>query len=167
MFIDPVCSIVFEAEASESDAMHQMPRSATEPLFTGARLYLSLLQGAVVLAAAFLLYVLALRSALGEDASRAVSFLTLVAGNVGLVLVNRSWCVSVIGTLMRRNIALWIAVIVTALVLAFLFVIPQVNELFSFVVPPFLWLVIAIAVGFSVTLWFDVLKVSGALKAAQ
>ena len=36
MVIDPVCSIVFEAEGEEADTMRRPPRPPTAPLFTAA-----------------------------------------------------------------------------------------------------------------------------------
>ena len=33
MIIDPVCSLVFEAEPEEADVMRRPPRAAREPLF--------------------------------------------------------------------------------------------------------------------------------------
>jgi hypothetical protein len=71
MFIDPVCSIVFEAEPEEADAMRAAPRIQDQPMFSGARLYLNLAQGAVVLAAAFAAYVFATRTLADANAARA------------------------------------------------------------------------------------------------
>ncbi len=36
MVIDPVCSLVFEAEAEEDDVMRRPPRAPDEPLFSRA-----------------------------------------------------------------------------------------------------------------------------------
>ena len=47
MVIDPVCSLVFEAETEEDDVMRRPPRSPDEPLFSRALVGWSLLQGAV------------------------------------------------------------------------------------------------------------------------
>ena len=46
MVIDPVCSLVFEAETEEDDVMRRPPRAPDEPLFSGALIGWSLLQGA-------------------------------------------------------------------------------------------------------------------------
>src|SRR6266571_9007764 len=43
MIIDPVCSLVFEAEVEEDDLMRRKPRASDEPLFSGALIAWSLL----------------------------------------------------------------------------------------------------------------------------
>jgi P-type Ca2+ transporter type 2C len=50
MVIDPVCSIVFEAEGEERDIMQRPPRHPAEPLFSTRFAAWSLLQGALALA---------------------------------------------------------------------------------------------------------------------
>ena len=45
MVIDPVCSVVFEAESEESDVMNRPPRAPNAPLFSTALVGWSLLQG--------------------------------------------------------------------------------------------------------------------------
>src|SRR5678810_27369 len=46
MVIDPVCSLVFEAEMEEDDVMRRPPRAPDEPLFSVPLISWSLLQGA-------------------------------------------------------------------------------------------------------------------------
>jgi Ca2+-transporting ATPase len=50
MVIDPVCSLVFEAETEEDDVMRRPPRSPDEPLFSRALVAWSLLQGLLAFA---------------------------------------------------------------------------------------------------------------------
>ena len=107
MVIDPVCSIVFEAEGEESDMMRRPPRDPAEPLFSARLALWSLLQGALVLALVAGLFVVALRRGLPEEDARALAFASLVATNLGLVLVNRSGGPSVFAAFGRSNAALW------------------------------------------------------------
>src|SRR6185436_15731627 len=60
LVIDPTCSIVFEAEPSEHDAMKKPPRAADESLFGPVQIGLGLFQGAVILLAILTLYASAL-----------------------------------------------------------------------------------------------------------
>jgi ATPase, P-type (transporting), HAD superfamily, subfamily IC len=62
LIIDPTCSIVFEAEKEEQDIMNRPPRSADERLFTPKTLFLSLMQGFVVLGVVMLVYLYSLMS---------------------------------------------------------------------------------------------------------
>jgi len=81
MVIDPVCSIVFEAEGEEADTMHRPPRPPSAPLFTAGFVIWSLLQGILVLALVAGLYVMALRHNLPEPDARSMAFAALVAAN--------------------------------------------------------------------------------------
>ena len=50
MVIDPVCSLVFEAETEEEDVMRRRPRTPDEPLFSAPLIAWGLLQGAFAFA---------------------------------------------------------------------------------------------------------------------
>ena len=132
MVIDPVCSIVFEAEGEEADTMRRPPRHPSEPLFTPGFVAWSLLQGVLVLALVAGLFVMALRQSLPEPDARALAFTALVATNLGLVLVNRSRGASIFAALARPNAALWWAVAATAAILAGVILFPPARELFHF-----------------------------------
>ena len=61
MVIDPVCSLVFEAETEEDDVMRRPPRVPDEPLFSGPLIGWSLLQGAFAFVLVSVIYIMALR----------------------------------------------------------------------------------------------------------
>jgi hypothetical protein len=86
MVIDPVCSIVFEAEGEEADTMRRPPRDPTAPLFSAGFAAWSLLQGSLVLVLVACLFVMALHQGLPDADARALAFTALVATNLGLVL---------------------------------------------------------------------------------
>jgi Ca2+-transporting ATPase len=132
MVIDPVCSIVFEAESEEADTMRRPPRHPSAPLFTAGFVIWSLLQGVLVLALVAGLYVMALHQNLPEPDARSLAFAALVATNLGLVLVNRSTSASVFAAFTRPNAALWWVVAATASILAGVILIPPARELFHF-----------------------------------
>jgi Ca2+-transporting ATPase len=132
MVIDPVCSIVFEAEGEEADTMRRPPRQPSEPLFAAGFVVWSLLQGALVLALVAGLFVMALRQGLPEADARSLAFAALVATNLGLVLVNRSLGASIFAAITRPNAALWWVVAATATILAGVIFFPPARELFHF-----------------------------------
>jgi Ca2+-transporting ATPase len=132
MVIDPVCSIVFEAEGEEADTMRRPPRDPAAPLFSAGFAAWSLLQGALVLALVAGLFVMALRQGLPEADARVLAFATLVAANLGLVLANRSLGTSIWAALLRPNKALWWVVAATAAILAGVVLFPPARELFHF-----------------------------------
>jgi P-type Ca2+ transporter type 2C len=132
MVIDPVCSIVFEAEEEEEDTMRRPPRDPSEPLITAKFAAWSLLQGALVLALVAALYVASLRRGLPEEDARSLAFAALVAANLGLVLVNRSHGASIFAAFGRSNAALWWVAATTATILASVILFPGARQLFNF-----------------------------------
>ncbi|HEV2303275.1 MAG TPA: cation-translocating P-type ATPase [Stellaceae bacterium] len=118
MVIDPVCSIVFEAEPEESDVMARRPRDAKNPLLSPALAGWGLFQGAFVLAVVAAIYLAAVARGAGEDEVRALTFLSLLAANIGLIFSNRSFGASLGAALSRPNAALWWAVGATAVAAA-------------------------------------------------
>jgi Ca2+-transporting ATPase len=159
LIIDPACSIVFEAENEEPGIMERPPRPVDEPLFTGRVLSVSLLQGAAVLGATFIVYYSALSAGYAETDIRALTFATLVIGNLGLILVNRSWTRTALeGLLKDRNPALGWVLGAALLFLSLLLVVPVARELFQFApmhATDVVWVLIA---GVTSVLWFELYK---------
>jgi len=110
MIIDPACSIAFESEPEQPGTMRRPPRDAGAPLFDARLVAIALLQGASVLVASVAAFRLGLLHTGAEASGRALAFVALVAGNLGLILVNRSWERSVLATLLARNVASWAVV---------------------------------------------------------
>jgi Ca2+-transporting ATPase len=101
MVIDPVCSIIFEAEREEDDTMRRPPHDPAAPLFTRRFVIWSLVQGSLVLALVGTLFVISLGRGMPESEARALAFSGLITANVGLVLFNRSSQASVIAAFRR------------------------------------------------------------------
>lgn len=132
LIIDPVCSLVFEAERDERDAMTRPPRRADAELFSWALVGWSVLQGALAFALTATIFVGALRSGLAAEEARSLAFVTLVVCFVALVLVNRSFSASFMSAFFRPNPALaWIFAGVAA-VLATALLWPPASSLFRF-----------------------------------
>lgn len=132
MVIDPVCSMVFEAEAAEDDIMRRPPRAATSPLFSPALIAWSLLQGAIAFVLLAALYLLALERDLPETDARTLTFVSLVLVNLGLMLVNRSFATSIAELLGKANHALVWVVAVTLGLLTLVVISPFGRALFRF-----------------------------------
>jgi Ca2+-transporting ATPase len=132
MVIDPVCSMVFEAEAAEDDIMRRPPRAATSPLFSPPLVVWSLIQGTIAFIALAVLYLLALERGLPEMDARSLTFVSLVLVDLGLVLVNRSFSTSLVELVGKGNRALvWVTAVTVAL-LAFVLMSPTGRALFRF-----------------------------------
>jgi len=105
--IDPACSIVFEAEASEEGAMRRPPRDPHERLFSGEMVGVSLLLGAGVLVTAFLGFWWASRQGWDEGVLRAFGFTAIVFGNLAMIHATRTRDRSIFRALGKPNPALW------------------------------------------------------------
>jgi Ca2+-transporting ATPase len=132
LIIDPVSSIVFEAEPEEEGVMARPPRDPKAPLFGLPLLARGLLQGAVVLVAALAMFLLGVRDAHGEEVARGMAFVTLVLGNLGLVLSNRTIRSSAFKALTRPNPALVLVLAVTVVALALALEVAWLRGLFGF-----------------------------------
>jgi Ca2+-transporting ATPase len=158
LIIDPACSMAFEAEPGDPGLMRRPPRRAGASLFDGRLVTLSLLQGAGLLAATLVCFRLGLAHTGSENSGRTLAFTTLIAGNVSLILVNRSWRRSVLATLLKRNVAAWAVVVGATLVLLLAFWVPFLHALFKFGPASADDLAIAAAAGVLSLAWFEVLK---------
>ena len=130
LVIDPVCSMVFEAEHEEPGIMKRPPRAISSPLFSRSLIVWSLLQGAVALIALALTYSFALKRGLPEGDARALTFVSLVLVDLGLVLVNRSFGALAIKRSGKRNRTLWGVSGVALALLTVVLVLPVGRELF-------------------------------------
>jgi len=158
MIIDPACSVVFEAEPEEANVMDRPPRRPSDPLFSRRTILLSLLQGASVMVIALLMFVLARESGHSTGTSRALSFTTLIVGNLGLILANRSWTSPIVATLRARNTALWWVVAGSLTFLGLALFVPGLRGLFSFSHLHFGELVACLVAGTLSIFWFEALK---------
>jgi Ca2+-transporting ATPase len=132
LIIDPVSSVVFEAEVEEGDLMRRLPRNSQRPLFSPAFIAWSLIQGLWVFTVTATIFIVMLLRGVPEAQVRALTFASLVAGNFGLILVTRSFRSSVVAALMRPNVALWLIFGITVSLLGITLAIEPVRELFRF-----------------------------------
>lgn len=148
MVIDPVCSIVFEAEGEEKDLMRRPPRRPDAQLISPGVAAWSLLQGLLVLALQAALYLQALARGLPVEEARTLVFVSLVAANLALVIVNRSFGFGLAGLTRahgRSNRALLAVYVVAVAVLSAAIFWPPARALFDF--GPFHWHDLGIVLG--------------------
>jgi Ca2+-transporting ATPase len=158
MVIDPVCSMVFEAEREERNIMNRPPRAVGGSLFSPGLVAWGLVQGATAFVALAALYTIALYNGLPEGDARALTFVSLVLLDLGLVLVNRGFGSSLRDLLGRRNRAMLVVSAVTILMLTLIVSVPFGRELFRF--GPLHWddLALVVMIVAAVVALLDVLK---------
>jgi Ca2+-transporting ATPase len=160
LIIDPACSIVFECEKEEKNVMDRPPRHKNERLFTRKTLFLSLLQGFIVLAVVLLVYIHAIRTGHGEAEVRTLTFTTIVVANLLLILTNRSWSETIFRTIRTPNKAMRFVFAGTMAGLALILCIPVLQNLFRFAPVSVHDLIICVLAGVVSVLWFEMYKYS-------
>jgi Ca2+-transporting ATPase len=158
--IDPACSLVFEAERSDPRSMHRPPRAAGVRILSRASLRLAVLLGLSVLAAVAIVLACAHGAQLAEGQARALGFATLIAGNLALILANRSGRLTTAQLLARPNAVSWWILAAAALALGVSIYVPPVASVFRFTAPPLAGLGLAVAAGFASIAWYDLYKVA-------
>jgi Ca2+-transporting ATPase len=158
LLIDPVCSIVFEAEPEEPGLMRRPPRDPHEPLISRRVLAWALLQGLCAFACVTALYLYGLHIGLSDGARLALAFTGLVVANVALIFANRSFSVAAIGTLGRHNRALWRVLGAALTILLLALFLPPLRKLFGFELPELPLLLLAPAAGLTMLALLDLAK---------
>ena len=140
--IDPACSIVFEAETGDADAMTQPPRDPAQPLFDARTVGASLLAGVAVLLPVCLAYGWSLMQGRSEGEARALGFAAIVFGNLALIFLHRGdgkgrgqgmgKGKSLTMMFTQPNPALWWIVLGTLMALGASLYVAPVAELFRF-----------------------------------
>ncbi len=156
--IDPACSIAFEAEPADPDAMRRPPRPATSRLLNKWLVTTSMLQGLGVLVAVALLYGLLLATGTPEPQARAIAFAAVVLGNVGLILSNRSPQAALVETLRRPNAALWWIVGGALLGLMLALYVEPMREIFRFAPLSLIQLLMSFAAAAIGLIWPELYK---------
>ncbi len=159
LIIDPACSVAFEAEPVDPKIMDLPPRGVGEPMFGRRVLTIAFAQGASVLAVVFAVYLWSILTGRPDELVRSVTFATLVIGNLALILVNRSWRLSIWRSFAERtNRTLYWILGVAGVLLVVLLTVPGIRNAFNF--GPMSWRewLIALVAGFVGVSWFEVYK---------
>ena len=166
LIIDPSCSLVFEAEAAEADAMKRPPRGQKDRLFSLHTMGAAVLQGLSVLAVCVGVFLYA-RQSHTPEAARALTFVTLVAAFLVVLLANRSSVLTIFEGLRFPNPALWWVLGGTVGLLTVVLLLPFARRLFHFAPIHAGDLLLSIGAGLACTLWFEGLKLGKRWAAAR
>ena len=132
MVIDPVCSLVFEAESEEQDIMKRKPRDPEAPLFGRSLIVWSVMQGVLAFLIVAGVCLAALNRGLPANEVRALVFFSLVLNIVALIFVNRSSSASIVAAITRPNKALVKVLFAVGLMLATTLLWPWATSLLRF-----------------------------------
>ena len=165
MVIDSMCALAFEANPAEPDAMQRPPRPRGESVVALPQLAFGMLEGAVLLAAILGVYGMSLHLGVAEDVARAMTIVTLIVGNLGLVLNNSSQrSVFLPGAGLRPPRWFWLIAGSALLVLAVGIGVPGLRGLFHFSPPDWVQLLIAAGMGLCSFVVIEGLKLIPAIR---
>ena len=105
-----------------------------------------------------MIYFYASFQGLEDSIVRAMTFTTLVLGNLGLIYVNRSQSRLIMNTLRERNIALWLITAGVIVGLGLVLYVPLLRDLFSFATPNPLDLLLCVVAALVSITWFEIFK---------
>ena len=158
LIMGPTCSIVYENEPLEKNAMHHPPREITNTFFNLKELTISIIQGLAITAGTLFMYQFSVKEGYNEELTRSMVFTTLIFANIFLTLVNRSFYFSVITTLKYKNILLRIIIIATLILLAMILYIPSFAAFFRIRALDEIQISWTIVTAFVSVIWFEVYK---------
>jgi len=158
LIIDPACSIIFEAEKEEKNVMSRPPKDIKEPFFGAKKIFLSCMQGVGILLMTLLVYFIGLDMGYEEKAIRTLTFVTLIASNIAVIISNRSWTTSFFRLLFIKNSTVKWVVGGAIFFLLLILNVPFLLDLFQFEKVSFLAVLISAAAGLLSITWFEIYK---------
>ena len=158
LIMGPTCSIIYENEPMEKNVMQQKPRPFTTTFFNWQELSTSVVQGLIITVGTLFTYQFAVQHMFSEATTRTMIFMTLIAANIFLTLVNRSFYYSVFTTLRYRNNLLPLIIAVTLASTASLLFIPSFTRFFEFGKLSGFQLATSVLIGCASVMWFEGIK---------
>jgi Ca2+-transporting ATPase len=158
LIMGPTCSIVYENEPMEKNAMLQKPRKMTDTFLNFKELSISIIQGLLITAGVLFVYHYAIQEGQSEETTRAMVFTTMIFANVFLCLVNRSFVYSLFESIQNKNKLFPLVIGVTLIFLFAILYIPTFAGFFKLNSLPFPELGFAIVIAAISVLWFEVFK---------
>ena len=158
LIMGPTCSLIYENEPIEQNAMQLPPRPFRKTFFNVKELTTSIVQGLAIATGSLLVYQYAVGQGYTEDGTRTMVFISLISSNIFLTLVNRSFYYSILQTLRNKNNLIPLIIVVTLLISGLLLYIPFLRELFGFIQPDASQLLLSLFVGFLSVIWYEVVK---------
>ncbi|MEO6844023.1 MAG: cation-translocating P-type ATPase [Ginsengibacter sp.] len=158
LIMGPTCSIVYENEPLEKNAMHHPPRQMTNTFFNLKELTISIFQGLAITAGTLFMYQFSVRKGYNEQMTRSMVFTTLIFANIFLTLVNRSFYFSIFTTLKYKNNLMITMLSATLALLGMILYIPSFASFFRITSLNAMQIGWTIITAFISVIWFEVYK---------
>ncbi len=158
LIMGPTCSIIYENEPMEKNTMIQKPRPFTTSFFNWKELSISIVQGLAITAGTLFAYQYSVRNGFDESLTRTMAFTTLIAANIFLTLVNRSFYYSVFTTILYKNYMVPLIIAITLAITGLLVFVDPLADFFGFEHLAISQLLICTLIGFISVIWFEGIK---------
>jgi len=158
IIMGPTCSIIYENEPIEPNMMLQKPRLMTTTFFNLKEIMISIIQGLVITLGLLFSYQYCIQENCSESVTRTTVFITLIASNVFLTLVNRSFNYSIVTTLGYKNNLVLIIIGITVLITSLLLLVPVFAAFFMFGTVSASQIELGVLVGFVSVIWVEIYK---------
>ncbi len=155
LIMGPTCSIIYENEPIEKNAMNTPPRTFTKTFFNWKELIVSIIQGLIITAGILFIYQYAVSHGCNEALTRTMVFTTLITANIFLTFENRSFNNSILSTFRYKNNLVLLITGITILITALLLYITPLTKFFQFQQLDFAQVGICILVGFISVIWYE------------
>lgn len=158
LIMGPTCSIIYENEPMEKNTMIQKPRPFTSSFFNLKELTTSIIQGLMITVGTLLTYQYAVHQGFNESLTRTMVFMVLIAANIFLTLVNRSFYYSIITTVKYKNNLVLLIISATIAISGLLLYVKPLTNFFQFESLNLSQLSICFGTGFFFVIWYEAIK---------
>jgi len=158
LIIDPICAIAFEQEQEEAFIMNRKPRNPREKFFGKKKILESTFQGLLLLIIILLVYYLSIREVHINNEVRAITFATLIMGNLFLIITNLSKTRNFFQVIYEKNWPRTIIISIAIIMLICVNSIPILQTIFQFKNPGFNHFLISILGASFVLLILEIIK---------
>lgn len=164
LIMGPTCSIIYENEPMEKNTMKQLPRALSNTFFNWKELTTSIIQGLMITVGTMVAYQYAVSQQQDEATTRTMVFTVLIAANILLTLVNRSFYYSLFATLKYKNNLVVIIILITVAITGLLIFVPPLTHFFGFAQLSINQILISMGIGFASVIWYELVKLVKRLK---
>lgn len=131
IILGSTCSIIYENEPMEKNAMQQKPKALTTTFFNWKELSTSIIQGLVITAGTLFMCQYTVQKGYDEALTRTMVFIVLITSNIFLTLINRSFYYSIFTTLRYKNNLVLLIISITVFIVALMLYVKPVTLIFS------------------------------------
>ncbi|MFA5298261.1 MAG: cation-translocating P-type ATPase [Lutibacter sp.] len=159
LIMGPTCSIIYENEPMEKNAMLKNPRPFKLTFFDWKELTTSIIQGLAITAGALLMYQYAVNQEYNEAVTRTMVFTVLIVANIFLTLVNRSFYYSIFTVIKYKNNLVLMIISITIFMLILIIYVAPLAKFFKFEALNSTQLALSSGIGFLAVIWYEAVKI--------